>query len=379
MSEKRDYYEVLGVEKSASEAEIKKAFKKLARKYHPDLNQDNKEEAEAKFKEINEAYEVLSDQEKKARYDQFGHAGVDGNGMGGAGFGGGFGGFGDVGDIFDMFFGGGGRRSRRPGPERGSDLRHDLEISFEDAAFGKDVELNIPRSEECEKCHGSGAAEGTSPEDCPACHGTGQIQQARNTPFGRMVNTRTCDRCNGSGKIVKNPCTDCHGTGKKNVRRKISVKIPAGVDHGSRIRVAGCGEAGTRGGGNGDLYVYIYVKPHKIFTRDDTDVLCEVPINFVQATLGDSIEVPTLDGKVEMKIPAGIQSGTVLRMKGKGIPHLGSNGRGDQRVRVKVLTPQNITDKQRELLKEFAELSGEKVNPEQKSFLDSIKSMFKGK
>ena len=385
MSEKRDYYEVLGVSKDASEDEIKKAYKKLARKYHPDLNRDNPKEAEEKFKEVNEANEILSDPQKRARYDQFGHAGFDGSGnMGGGagGFGGfsGFGGFGDgggMGDIFDMFFGGGGRRAQRPGPERGSDLRYDLEITFEEAAFGKEAELTIPRTEECPSCHGSGAAKGSSPEECPNCHGTGQVQHTQNTPFGRIMNTRICDRCNGSGKIVKNPCSDCHGTGKKQVRRKISVKIPAGIDHGERIRVSGGGEAGIRGGSPGDLFVYIFVKQHKIFSRNDTDVLCEVPISFVQAALGDDIEVPTLDGKVEMKVPAGIQSGTVLRLKGRGIPVLRGTGRGDQRVRIKVLTPQNLSDRQKKLLEEFGDISGEKVNPEQKSFTDYLKKMFK--
>ena len=379
MSEKRDYYEALGVEKGASDVEIKKAFKKMARKYHPDLNRDDPKTAEEKFKEINEAYEVLSDQKKKAQYDQFGHAAFDGNSGGGAGGFGGFSGQGGegFGDIFDMFFGGGGRSSRRPGPERGSDLRYDLEISFEEAAFGKEAELNIPRTEECATCHGTGAAVGTKPEECPQCHGSGQVQYAQNTPFGRIVNTRACDRCGGTGKIIQKPCKDCGGKGTKRVRRKISVKIPAGVDNGSRIRVTGGGEAGTRGGGNGDLYVYIFVKVHKLFQREGTDVLCEVPVSFVQAALGDNVEVPTLDGKIEMKIPAGIQSGAVLRIKGKGIPFLRSTGRGDQHVKVKVLTPQKLSAKQKDLLKEFGEQSGENVNPEQKSWKDSVKKFFK--
>ena len=257
MSDKRDYYEVLGVDKNASDADIKKAFKKMARKYHPDLNRDNPKEAEEKFKEVNEAYEILSNPQKKAQYDQFGHAAFDGSGnMGGGGFGGfgggGFSGFGGggaegFGDIFDMFFngGGGGRRSRRPGPERGHDLRYDLEVAFEEAAFGKEAELDIPRTETCQTCHGTGAAEGTQPEECPQCHGTGEMQFAQNTPFGRIVNTRTCDRCGGTGKIVKKPCKACGGKGTKRVRRKIKVRIPAGVDQGSRIRVSGGGEAGV--------------------------------------------------------------------------------------------------------------------------------------
>lgn len=383
MSEKRDYYEVLGVAKDAADTDIKKAFRKLARKYHPDLNKDDPKQAEEKFKEVNEAYEVLSDPQKRAQYDQFGHAAFDGSagagGFGGGGFGG-FGGFGDssgdFGDIFDTFFGGG-RSSRRNGPQRGDDLRYNMEITFEEAAFGKETELTIPRTEECKTCHGTGAAPGTQPEECPKCHGTGQFQEVHNTPFGRMVNARTCDRCGGTGKIVKTPCPDCRGTGHVRARRKIKVKIPAGVDSSSRIRVSGGGEAGVRGGGPGDLYVYITVGQHKLFHREGNDVICEVPISFVQASLGDKIEVPTLDGKVEISVPAGIQSGTILRLKGKGIPYLHGNGRGDQHIKVKVLTPQKLTLKQKDLLQEFAAENNENVNPEQKSWQDKIKKFFK--
>lgn len=387
MSDKRDYYEVLGVDKNASAADIKKAYKKMARKYHPDLNRDDPKTAEEKFKEVNEAYDVLKDPQKKAQYDQFGHdAFANGMGGGGAGGFGGFGGFGQggfgggegFGDIFDMFFGGGGGRSRRQnGPERGADLRYDLEITFEEAAFGKEAELEIPRTEECDTCHGSGAAAGSSPETCPDCHGTGTQNITQNTPFGRMVQQTTCRHCHGTGKIVKNPCSDCHGTGRKKVRRKVKVKIPKGVDQGSRVRVTGGGEAGIRGGERGDLYVYIFVKPHKIFQREGSDVIVEVPISFVQAALGDKIQVPTLDGPVEVKVPAGIQSGKVLRLKGKGVPHLRDSARGDEHVIIKVLTPQNLNQRQKELLKEFGEISGDKVNPEQKSFLDNLKNLFK--
>jgi molecular chaperone DnaJ len=371
---KKDYYEVLGVAKTASEDEIKKAFRKLARKYHPDVNRDNSSEAEEKFKEANEAYEVLSNTERRAQYDQFGHAAFEG---GGAQGGGGFGGAGGFSDIFDMFFGqsgfGGGRQS---GPERGADLRYDLEITFEQAAFGMETEIQVPRTEDCGVCQGSGAAAGTHAETCSQCRGTGQQQVVQNTPFGRMVNVRPCDRCRGEGKIVKTPCKECHGKGKVRARRKIKIKIPGGVDNGSRLRVAHEGEAGNRGGQPGDLYVYIFVKSHKLFTREGDDVICEVPITIVQAALGDEIEVPTLDGKVQLRIPEGTQTATVFRLKEKGVPHLRGSGRGDQHVKVKVITPKKLTDKQKELLLEFAKDGGEDTNPEQKSFFKKVKDAF---
>lgn len=376
---KKDYYEVLGVTKTASEDELKKAYRKLARKYHPDVNRDNPKEAEEKFKEINEAYEVLSNPERRAQYDQFGHAAFDGSQGGQGGFGGfgGFGGNGGFTDIFDMFFGGqGGFGRRNPGPEKGADLRYDMEITFEQAAFGVETEVQLPRTEECGTCHGSGAAPGTHADTCPKCHGTGQIQITQNTPFGRMVNVTTCDRCHGEGKIVTTPCKDCHGKGKVRTRRKIKVKIPAGVDNGSRLRIAHEGEAGLRGGPSGDLYVYIFVKPHKLFVREGNEVICEVPISFVQASLGDEIEVPTLDGKVKFRIPEGTQNGSIFRLKEKGIPFLRGHGRGDQHVKVKVVTPQKLTEKQRQLLLEFAQLGGENVNPEQKNFFKKVKDVF---
>ena len=375
---KRDYYEVLGVTKSASDDEIKKAFRKMARKYHPDVNRE-KPEAEAKFKEVNEAYEILSNPERKGQYDQMGHSAFDGSGGGFGGFSGGGGSGGGFNDIFDMFFGGqGGFGGRQPGPEKGSDLRYDMEIAFEQAAFGVETEIQIPRTDDCAKCEGTGAAPGTHAETCGQCKGTGQVQVAQNTPFGRMINTRTCDRCHGEGKIVQTPCKECHGKGKTRVKRKIKVKIPAGVDNGSRLRVTHEGEAGTRGGPPGDLYVYIFVKAHKLFTREGSEVICEVPISFVQATLGDEIEVPTLDGKVKLKITEGTQSGTIFRLKEKGIPNLRGHGRGDQHVRVKVLTPQKLNDKQREILQEFAKASGENINPEQKNFFKKVKDIFGG-
>ena len=383
---KRDYYEVLGVEKTASEAEIKKAYRKMAIKYHPDRNLNNKEEAEAHMKEINEAYDVLKDPQKKAQYDQFGHDAFTAGGGGGAGGFGGFGGFGgggfsggfgDFGDIFDTFFGGGGRsQARRNGPEQGADLRMDIELTFEEAAFGVEKELKVPRMENCTECGGTGAAKGTSPEECSNCHGTGQVQSYANTPFGRMVNSHVCERCGGSGKIIKTPCKECGGRGQKKVNKTIKVKIPAGIDEGQRIRVSGGGQAGKRGGPSGDLYVYVYIKKHELFTREGYDVLCEVPVTFVQAALGDTIEVPTIHGKGEMKVAAGTQSGTIMRLRGKGIPMLRRNGNGDQHVRIKVLTPQKLSSRQKELLKEFADLSGNKVNPEQESFFSKVKKIF---
>ena len=376
MSAKRDYYEVLGVPKTATDKDIKKAYKNLARKYHPDLNPDNPKGAEEKFKELNEAYEVLKDDQKRAAYDQYGHDAFDPRAGGAGGFSDGFNFSSEdiFGDIFGSFFGGG--RARRQGPERGADLRYNLEVTFEEAAFGKETELTIPREENCKTCGGSGAAQGSSAETCPVCHGSGQEQVVQNTMLGRMMTSRTCSRCHGSGKIIKNPCKDCHGTGRRQENRKIKVSIPKGVDNGTRVRVSGEGEAGVRGGSSGDLYVYISIKKHPVFHRQGTEVVLDIPINFVQASLGDTIEVPTLDGPVELKIPAGIQSGTVLRIKGKGIPRLQAAGRGDQHVRVKVLTPQKLSGKQKELLKEFGELSGDSVNPEQKSFRDKIKGLF---
>lgn len=386
MSEKRDYYEVLGLKKGASDDEIKKAYRKMAIKYHPDRNLNNKEEAEARMKEINEAYDVLKDPQKKAQYDQFGHDAFTAGGGGGGGFGGfgGFGeggfsgGFGDFGDIFDTFFGGGRSQARRNGPEQGADLRIDIELTFEEAAFGVEKELKVPRMENCTACGGTGAAKGTTPEECSNCHGSGQVQAYTNTPFGRMVNSHVCERCQGSGRIIKTPCKECGGRGQKKVNKSIKVKIPAGIDEGQRIRVSGGGQAGRRGGPSGDLYVYVYIKQHELFTREGYDVLCEVPVTFVQAALGDTIEVPTIHGKVEMKVAAGTQSGTVMRLRGKGIPLLRRSGNGDQHVRIKVLTPQKLSARQKELLREFADLSGNKVNPEQESFFSKVKRAFKG-
>jgi molecular chaperone DnaJ len=371
---KRDYYEVLGVSKGAQENEIKKAYRKLARQYHPDTNPDNPESAEAKFKEATEAYEVLSDQEKRARYDQFGHAGVDPSAGGGGFNSADMGGFGD---IFEMFFGGGGG-NRRKGPQKGNDLRYDLDIAFEEAAFGLEKDLDITRTENCETCDGSGAAEGTKPKNCPTCGGSGQAQYAQNTPFGRIVQNRTCNACQGEGKVIDKPCPTCHGRGKVRNSRNIHVKIPAGVDNDSRMRVSGQGEPGTKGGPPGDLYVFIRVKSHKIFNRHGNDVHCEVKISFPQAALGDEIEVPTLDSKATLKIPAGTQNGTVFRLKNQGIPDVHGYGRGDQHVRVGVKVPTKLSDRQKELLREFADVSGEKpveVTGE-KGFFEKVKDAF---
>ena len=375
--QKRDYYEVLGVSKGASEDEIKKAYKKMARKYHPDLNPDNKE-AEEKFKEVNEAYEVLSDPDKKARYDQFGFAGVDpsyGAGAGGAGFDGGFD-FGDLGDIFGSFFGGGfgtGRRTNPNAPQRGESIRLSVAISFEEAAFGCEKEVSVDRMEECSACHGNGCAPGTSPEVCPDCHGTGQVQIRRQTPMGVFATSSPCTRCGGKGRIIHQPCPDCHGTGAVRKRRTIQVSIPAGIDNGQTISVRGQGNAGKNGGPAGDLLVTITVKPHELFRREGTSVLCDAPITFAQAVLGAELEIPTIDGKVKYELPEGTQSGTTFRLKGKGIPSLNGRGRGDQYVTVHIETPRNLNREQKEALKKFAESVGEGNYEERKKFFRKFK------
>lgn len=392
MAEKRDYYDVLGVAKTATADELKKAYRKMARKYHPDLNKDNPEAAE-KFKECNEAYSVLSDDQKRAAYDQYGHAafqngggGAGGNPFGGGfgGFQGGFGGFGGGGegmdDIFNMFFGGqgGGRgRAQKNGPRPGADLRLDLELTFEEAAFGVEKNVRLNREETCERCNGSGAEPGTKAETCPDCHGTGEVRVTQSTMFGQMVNVQPCRKCHGTGKIITHPCKDCGGTGHMKKRSTITVKIPAGVDNGSRLRVAGKGEAGTNGGPTGDLYVYLYVKPHKFFGRDGTTVTCEVPISIVQATLGAEIKVPTLYGEVIMKVPEGTQPSKILRLKGKGIASLRDGNKGDQLVRLKVVIPTRLDEKQKDALRKFEIIGGDNINPEEKGFFDKVKNMFK--
>ncbi|MBQ7794609.1 MAG: molecular chaperone DnaJ [Clostridia bacterium] len=377
MAEKRDYYEVLGLQKGASDDEIKKAYRKLAKQYHPDLNPDNPE-AEAKFKEVNEAYEVLSDADKKARYDQFGHAGVDPN-FGGGGAGGGFGGF-DFGDIFDMFgggFGGFGGSSRRNGPVRGRDITKEIIVSFEEAAFGCKKKINITRSEPCETCGGSGAKAGTSPETCSRCGGRGQVQTQTRTPLGYMTNVTTCPDCRGTGKIIKEPCRDCKGSGKVRNSRTIEIDIPSGINDGQTMQLSGRGEPGERGGPSGDLLITVRIKPHDIFTRDGYDVYIKFPITFVEAALGATVKVPTLDGIVEYDIHEGTQHGTKFRLREKGVPALRGRGRGDQYVVVEVEIPKNLSSKQKDILKEFDSETEMKNYKKQKGFFDKMKDLFR--
>lgn len=371
---KRDYYEVLGVDKGASQEEIKKSFRKLARQYHPDVNKAAN--AEEQFKEVKEAYDVLSDDQKRAQYDQFGH--VDPNmGMGGGAGGADFGGFGD---IFDMFFGGGGGARRNPNaPQRGNDLQYSMTIEFKEAIFGKEMDITIPRTETCDRCHGSGAKPGTKPETCGVCRGTGQQEVIQNTAFGRIVNRRVCSQCNGQGVLIKDRCGECHGAGKVKKQRKIHVKIPAGVDEGAQLRVSGEGESGTKGGPSGDLYIVIRVKPHDYFERDGDDIYCEVPLTFAQAALGDEIEIPTLTEKVKLKIPSGTQTGTFFRLKGKGVPRLRGIGQGDQHVKVTVVTPTKLSDEQRDLLRQFAGIDGEHTHESGGgSIFERMKKAFRG-
>ena len=376
--EKRDYYEVLGVSKGASEDEIKKAYKKLARKYHPDMNPGDKE-AEEKFKEVNEANEVLSDPEKKARYDQFGFAGVDpsyGGGAGAGGYGaGGYGAggfdFGDLGDIFGSFFGGGfgGAQRRNPNaPQRGESIRANVTISFTEAAFGCEKEIAVDRSEQCPTCKGNGCAAGTTPEVCPTCRGTGTVQVRRQTPMGVFASSAPCTKCGGTGRIIHQPCPDCRGQGAVRKRRSIKVTIPAGIDDGQTISLRGQGHAGKNGGPNGDLLINIMVQPHELFHREGTSVFCEAPITYAQAVLGGTLGIPTIDGKVKYDIPEGTQTGSVFRLRGKGIPVLNGRGRGDQYVTVTIETPKNLNKEQKEALKKFSDLLGESNYEKHRSF-----------
>ncbi len=370
---KRDYYEVLGVDKGVGEREIKKAYKKLAMKYHPDRTQGDKA-LEEKFKEIQEAYEVLTDTQKRAAYDQYGHAGVDPN-RGGAGFGGGAD-FGDIfGDVFGDIFGGG--RGRQSRARQGADLRYNLEMTLEEAVRGKEVEIRVPTLVACEPCNGSGAKKGSSPKTCPTCHGNGQVQMRQ----GFFAVQQTCPTCSGRGKIISDPCNECHGQGRTEKTKTLSVKIPAGVDTGDRIRLSGEGEAGESGAPAGDLYVQVHVRDHDIFTRDGNNLYCEVPLSFTTAALGGELQVPTLDGKVKLKISPETQTGRMFRLRGKGVKSVRSGAIGDLLCKVVVETPVNLSSKQKDLLRELEESMGKgsdaaKHRPKEQGFFDGVKKFF---
>ncbi len=372
---KRDFYQVLELEKNASEKDIKRAYKRLAMKFHPDRNQDNKEESEVKFKEIKEAYEILSDEQKRAAYDQYGHAAFEQGGMGGGGgFSGGGADFSDIfGDVFGDIFGGGRRQQR---PSRGSDLQYNMDLTLEEAVRGVTKEIRIPTLETCDVCHGNGAKPGTSADTCSTCHGMGQVHMRQ----GFFSVQQPCPTCHGRGKVIKDPCNKCHGHGRVEKYKTLSVKIPAGVDTGDRVRLSGEGEAGENGAPAGDLFVQVHVLPHNIFERDGNNLHCEVPINFAIAALGGEIEVPTLDGRVKLKIPAETQTGKIFRMKSKGVKSVRGGLQGDLMCHIVVETPVKLNEKQKELLKEFGEslggTSGEKNSPRSKSFLDGVKKFF---
>lgn len=374
--DKRDFYEVLELNKNAGQEDIKKAYRRLARKFHPDVNPGD-QEAEAKFKEVKEAYDVLSDPQKRDSYDRFGHQyeAFQGGGFGDFGFSGG------IENIFDAFFKGGfsGGGRHQETSRRGSDLRYDYEITLEEAFKGKEAQIKIPRTENCPDCNGSGAKKGTSPEKCTACGGTGQREVIRQTALGNFVSISTCDRCRGSGTIIKDPCPNCHGQGRVMREKKIEVNIPAGVDSGTRIRVSGEGEAGLRGGPPGDLYIFIHVRPHKMFKRHNNDLHYELPLDFVHAALGTEMEVPTLDGKAKLRIPEGTQPGAVFRLKGKGIPNVRGFGKGDQLVTVKLEVPRRLNAHQKSILREFAKAGGVEVKEEDKGFFNRVKDTLGGR
>jgi molecular chaperone DnaJ len=382
---KRDYYEVLGIGKNASADEIKQAYRRLTLKYHPDRNPEDQKQAEEKFKEICEAYEVLSDPQKRQTYDQFGHEGLRGAFKGAGGFDWSdfthfsdlediFGNFGDIFSSFGIDLGGfSGFNRQRTGARRGRDLGIEIELTLKEAAGGTEKVVRLHRYEPCSICHGQGAKPGTKKVSCPECKGSGQIS----TMGGFFTFSRTCARCGGEGKVIRTPCNNCNGSGREKAEKKIHVKIPAGVDTGSRIRLQGEGEAGSRGGRRGDLYIAIYVKPDDIFERHGKDLLCEIPVSFTQAALGAEIEVPTLNGRVKMRLPAGTQSGKIFRLRSKGLPDVHGYGKGDELVRIVVETPTGLNAKQRSLLQEFAQACGEDVHPRKQSFLEKVKKLFK--
>lgn len=376
---KRDYYEVLGVSKSATDQEIKKAYRKLSKQYHPDINKEA--DADEKFKEISEAYEVLSDANKRAAYDQYGHASTDPNfGAGGGGFGGGFGGGGFGGgfeDIFESFFGGGGRSANPNAPRQGEDLQYRMDLEFEEAVFGKETTIQYNREDECGTCHGEGSKPGTHPVTCSKCHGSGTLNVERNTPLGRVMTRQTCDVCNGTGKEIKEKCPTCHGSGRLKKRHSVKVTVPAGVEDGNQMRLNGQGEVGKNGGPYGDLYVVFHVKPSDLYDREGSEIYYELPISFIQAALGDEIEVPTVHGKVKLKVPAGTQTGTNFRLRGKGAPRLRGTGNGDQHVTVKLITPKDLSNKQVDILREFAKASGIEVMEQEESLFGKVKDAFK--
>ncbi len=377
----KDYYKILGVSKDAGEEEIKKAYRKLAHKYHPDVNKGDAG-AEEKFKEIKEAYDVLSDPQKRDRYDRFGTADEQFAGFGGFGGGrqGGFEGFSGMGfeDIFDAFFGGGFRQGRSQGPRRGNDLRYDLEITLEEAYHGVNKEVVIPRTENCSDCGGSGARKGSSPEVCSVCNGAGQEQTVRNTAYGRFVNVQTCRSCRGAGKVIRDPCPKCRGEGQVVQERRLDIKIPAGFDTGMRLKVSGEGEAGYRGGPQGDLFVYVTVRKHKLFKRDGSNLIYELPVSFTQLTLGSDVEIPTMEEETVLHIPEGTQPDQVFRLKGKGMPQGRGFGKGDLKVRLKPQVPKRLNKEQKEALAEFARLSGEKISDDGKGFVDRVREAFGG-
>ena len=378
MANKRDYYEVLGVAKDADDAAIKKAYRQLAKKYHPDVNPGNKE-AEEKFKEVNEAYQTLSDPQKRASYDQFGPDGPQAGGFGG-GYGGFSGfdgsGFGGFEDIFSSFFGGGAGGARSNGPIPGDDLRYDLTISFEEAAKGCEKEINLVRDEVCPTCNGSGAKPGSKVDTCPNCHGSGQERVVSNTPFGRIQNVRTCSRCRGEGKIITEPCLKCHGRGKVRVSKRRTIKVPAGIDNGQVLTIRGQGGLGERGGPPGDLQIVINVRPHKLFKRREDDLYIEMPLTFTQAALGAELDVPTLTKPVKYKFPEGTQPGQVFRLRGEGVTHLRGGGKGDLYVTAVVEIPKKLTSQQKDLLRQFDASTNGNQYEKKKSFFDKLKDAF---